>query len=104
MGETNRGFQGVEVIRKVCGSPAVTYTFSSTVEQVDIANLGGVSDIFYSLSTTALNSYAGSVGSGMGILWSGGELSHTTLPARVSSVSIIGSGTGSPFVQVTGYY
>jgi len=104
MGETNRGFQTIEIIRKVCGSPAVDYTFTNTVEQVDIANLGGVSDVFYSLSTTALNSYAGSVGSGMGILWSGGLLSHTSLPVRVSSVSVIGSGAGSPFVQVTGYY
>lgn len=104
MGERIRGYQNTEIIRKVCGSPAVTYTFTNVVEQVDIANLGGVSDIFYSPSTTALNNYAGSVGSGMGILWSGGELSHTTIPSRVTSISVIGSGTGSPFVQVTGYY
>jgi len=99
MGERIRGYQNTEIIRKVCGSPAVTYTFTNVVEQVDIANLGGVSDIFYNLTTTAT-----AAGSENGILWSGGELSHTSIPARISSLSVIGSGAGSPFVQVTGYY
>ena len=99
MGERIRGYQNAEIIRKVCGSPAVWYSFTNVVEKVEVANLGGVSDVFVRFDGAAT-----AAGSNSGILWSGGELSKQTFPVRTGSLSIVGSGAGSPFVQATGYY
>ncbi len=99
MGERIRGYENAEIIRKVCGSPAVWYVFTNVVERVDVANLGGVSDVFVRFDGAAT-----AAGSDSGILWSGGELSRQLFTVRTGSLSVVGSGTGSPFVQVTGYY
>jgi len=85
------GYLSNEVIRKACGSPAVNYVFGSLAEAFIIDNLGS-SSIYFAFDSTA-NPEAGSTGRIE-------KYTFRSFDGRVGSVSIQGSGTTSPEVQV----
>tara|TARA_Y100000310_G_scaffold250496_1_gene256724 strand:+ start:499 stop:1023 length:525 start_codon:yes stop_codon:yes gene_type:complete len=91
-GLTNvKGYTNNEIIRKDAGSPAINYIFNSTSESVMVDNLGS-SNIYFAFDTTA-----NPVNSGTGFL---DKYSFRVFDVIAGSVSVQGSGTTTPSVQV----
>jgi hypothetical protein len=78
-----------QIIRKVCGSPAVWYEFSSKANSIMIDNLGG-DPIFFNFDALA------TAGSTSGYMLG---LSLRTFDLITGSISILGSGTTTSPVQ-----
>lgn len=85
------GYSNNQIIRKDSGSPAVNYVFSTTTNSVLIDNLGS-SPIYFIFDATA-----NPANSGTGFI---PEFESRFMDVVIGSVSIQGSGTTSPSVQV----
>lgn len=83
------GFANNEIIRLDSGSPAVDFVFASLTDSVLVDNLGSTG-IYFAFDTTA------GTGSTSGFIEAFGA---RTFDLQVGSVSVLGSGAGSPAVQ-----
>lgn len=86
-------YANIEIIRQASGSPAVNYVFSNIPESILVDNLGS-NAIYFAFNSTA-NPAAGSTM----FLASGVAMGFDL---RIGSISIQGSGTTTPMVQVVG--